>query len=74
MNAGIYVGAYHVANPLSSNGSAQANYFLNNGGKYVIAGKKFLGAFGMEHRKGVNICYGLSQQQMISWINDFITT
>ncbi len=68
-NAGLYVGAYHYAVPSNSSGSIQANYFLNNGGK-IIGDKTLIGALDMEG----NNCYGLSQQQMIDWLNDFIST
>jgi len=74
LDAGLYVAAYHVADPSHSNGSTQANYFLNNGGKYIVGDKKLVGALFMENRTGVEFCYGLSQKQMISWVYEFIFT
>ncbi|KAJ9479049.1 hypothetical protein PHBOTO_002527 [Pseudozyma hubeiensis] len=73
-NAGLIRGAYHFARPDASSGSAQANYFLNNGGGWSSDGRTLPGALDLESSSGVATCYGLSQSQMVSWISDFGNT
>lgn len=34
-NASLIRGAYHYAHPNLTTGAAQAQYFLNNGGRYI---------------------------------------
>lgn len=73
-NAGLIRGAYHFARPDSSSGSAQANFFLKNGGGWSSDGRTLPGALDLESSSGVATCYGLSQSQMVSWISDFGNT
>ncbi|WP_212754215.1 GH25 family lysozyme [Nakamurella aerolata] len=76
IDAGMIHGAYHFANPAGASGAAQANYFVDNGGGWSDDGRTLPGALDIEWpvEKGVPECYGLSQQQMRSWIADFLAT
>ncbi|KAF9109105.1 hypothetical protein BGX27_007985 [Mortierella sp. AM989] len=68
-NVGIIRGAYHFAQPGSSSGAAQANYFISNGGGWSGDGRTLPGALDLEAG-----CYGLSQAAMVAWIRDFSNT
>ncbi|KAK1248933.1 hypothetical protein MKX08_007153 [Trichoderma sp. CBMAI-0020] len=72
--AGFIRGGYHFAQPASSSGAAQANYFLKNGGGWSSDGITLPGMLDLEYAPSGNSCYGLSTSAMVSWINDFITT
>jgi GH25 family lysozyme M1 (1,4-beta-N-acetylmuramidase) len=73
-NAGMIRGAYHFALPDRSSGAAQANHFVDNGGGWSGDGKTLPGALDIEYNPYGATCYGLSAGQMVSWINDFVTT
>ncbi|CDR99711.1 probable lysozyme [Sporisorium scitamineum] len=73
-NAGLIRGAYHFAHPDRSSGSAQANFFLANGGGWSNDGITLPGSLDLESSSGSATCYGLSQSGMVSWIKDFGNT
>ncbi|GFP54440.1 hypothetical protein ACSS6W_002235 [Trichoderma asperelloides] len=72
--AGFIRGGYHFAQPASSSGAAQANYFLKHGGGWSSDGITLPGMLDLEYAPSGDSCYGLSTSAMVSWINDFITT
>lgn len=74
--AGMVRGAYHFANPHSSGGGAQADYFVNHGGGWSPDGKTLPGVLDIEYNpytstNGLNTCYGLTKAQMVTWIRNF---
>jgi GH25 family lysozyme M1 (1,4-beta-N-acetylmuramidase) len=82
--AGMYVAAYHFANPHDSAGTAQAEYAALNAGKaqnatnanYQVGGQYLPLMLDLEYNPypaDGNECYGLSPAQMVSWISDFMT-
>ena len=73
-NAGMIRGAYHFAHPDSSSGAAQAEYFIANGGGWSPDGRTLPGALDIEYNPNGPTCYGLSADQMGSWIEEFSTT
>jgi GH25 family lysozyme M1 (1,4-beta-N-acetylmuramidase) len=73
-NAGLFHGAYHLAEPASTSGAAQANYFFAHGGAWSADGKSLPGALDLEYGPKGQPCHGLSQNAMINWINDFSNT
>ncbi|KAL0069275.1 hypothetical protein AAF712_003640 [Marasmius tenuissimus] len=73
-NAGLIRGAYHFAQPASSSGAAQANYFLANGGGWTADGITLPGALDIEYNPSGATCYGLSATAMVNWIKDFSNT
>jgi GH25 family lysozyme M1 (1,4-beta-N-acetylmuramidase) len=70
-NAGLIHGAYHYASPDTSSGSAQANYFVANGGGWSNDGRTLPPLLDIEYGPNGNTCYGLSHSAMIAWIADF---
>jgi lysozyme len=72
-DAGIVRGAYHFALPDKSSGSAQAAYFVRNGGAWSADGWTLPPALDIEYnpydRK--HKCYGLSKAEMVGWIRSF---
>ncbi|KAH9989076.1 glycoside hydrolase superfamily [Russula compacta] len=68
-NASLVRGAYHYAHPNLTTGAAQAQYFLNNGGKWTNDGITLPGAIDLE-----GDCYGLNASAMTAWITDFSDT
>ncbi len=73
-NVGMIRGSYHFANPSSSSGANQAQYFVSHGGGWSKDGKTLPGALDIEWDPYGSACYGLSQSAMASWISDFATT
>ncbi|MBG0827027.1 lysozyme [Planomonospora sp. ID67723] len=74
--AGLLRGAYHFAQPHESGGTAQADFFVDNGGAWTPDGKTLPGVLDVEdnpynNRNGLNSCYGLDKQKMVAWIGDF---
>lgn len=74
--AGLLRGAYHFAQPHESDGAAQAEFFLQNGGDWKIDGWTLPGVLDLEEnpykdKNGKNGCYGLSQKDMVGWIKSF---
>ncbi|KAJ6787044.1 hypothetical protein PWT90_03183 [Aphanocladium album] len=72
--AGFIRGGYHFAQPASSSGAAQANYFLAHGGGWSGDGITLPGMLDLEYGPNGNTCYGLNQASMRNWINDFVNT
>jgi GH25 family lysozyme M1 (1,4-beta-N-acetylmuramidase) len=73
-SAGLVRGAYHFAHPDSGSGAAQANYFLQHGGKWTNDGKTLPGMLDIEYNPSGSTCYGLSTSAMTSWVQDFVNT
>lgn len=71
--AGLIRGAYHFAQPASSSGAAQAQYFAKNGGGWSKDGITLPGALDIEYNPSGDTCYGLSQTAMVNWVEDFVT-
>ncbi|MBF8186038.1 hypothetical protein ITP53_09820 [Nonomuraea sp. K274] len=74
--AGLVRGAYHFAQPHESDGIAQAEYFVQNGGDWVSDGQTVPGVLDIENnpykdQNGKNDCYDLSVEDMVKWIKDF---
>ncbi|WP_255955624.1 GH25 family lysozyme [Streptomyces odontomachi] len=65
-NAKVIRGAYHFAQPGSSSGAAQADYFASNGGAWSRDNLTLPGMLDLE-----GTCSGLSQGSMQSWILSF---
>lgn len=72
-SAGLIRGAYHFALPDVSSGAAQADYFVDNGGGWSADHQALPGMLDLEADPYGSECYGLSQSQMVGWINDFVT-
>lgn len=70
-NSGLIRGAYHFAHPDSSSGATQASFFLNHGGGWSGDGITLPGMLDLESVSGSPTCYGLTQSQMVDWIEDF---
>jgi GH25 family lysozyme M1 (1,4-beta-N-acetylmuramidase) len=74
--AGMYVAAYHFANPDGSSGTptAQAIYAVQHAGNYKVGGHYLPLELDLEYDPySSNECYGLSHSQMVSWISAFMT-
>ncbi|WP_237104541.1 lysozyme [Nonomuraea sp. MG754425] len=74
--AGLIRGAYHFAQPHETDGTAQAEYFLRNGGNWAGDGQTLPGVLDIEDNpykdtNGKNNCYGLSVEDMVTWLKDF---
>ncbi|NRQ34618.1 hypothetical protein HII36_22670 [Nonomuraea sp. NN258] len=74
--AGLVRGAYHFAQPHESDGTAQAEYFVQNGGRWTSDGQTLPGTLDLEDnpykdKNGKDNCYGLSKEDMVTWIKDF---
>ena len=70
-NVGMIRGAYHFALPHVSSGTAQADFFVNNGGGWSRDGKTLPGVLDIEYNPYGASCYGLTQAGMRSWIAAF---
>ena len=78
-DAGLIRGAYHFALPSTSTGAMQATHFLNNGGRWTPDGITLPGMLDLEYDPAAkdgegDVCYGLSHDEMVSWIKDFVIT
>lgn len=69
---GMVRGAYHFAAPDSSGGAAQANYFVDHGGRWSADGRTLPGALDIEWNPYGDACYGKSKSGMVAWIRDFL--
>lgn len=71
--AGLLRGAYHFALPDQSSGTAQAAYFVRNGGGWTPDGGTLPPALDIEYNPydGEHRCYGLSRAGMVDWIRSF---
>ncbi|RBA11791.1 lysozyme [Fusarium proliferatum] len=72
--AGLLYGAYHFARPGSSTGTAEASYFLENGGSWTSGGGNLPGMLDLENNPSGAQCYGLSTSEIITWIGQFVDT
>lgn len=72
--AGLYYGAFEVARPGESSGTAQAQYFVAHGGGWNNSGMELPGAVELEANPSGSSCYDFSQQALDSWIQDFATS
>jgi GH25 family lysozyme M1 (1,4-beta-N-acetylmuramidase) len=71
-NVGLVRGAYHFAQPASSSGAAQADYFASHGGAWSRDNQTLPGMLDIEYNPSGSTCYGLSQSAMRSWITSFL--
>ncbi|MEV4062033.1 lysozyme [Nonomuraea dietziae] len=76
--AGLIRSAYHFAQPHETDGAAQADYFVDNGGAWISDGQTLPGVLDVEDnpykdKNGKNTCYDLSPEDMVTWIRDFTT-
>ncbi|MFC7103870.1 GH25 family lysozyme [Nonomuraea rubra] len=74
--AGLIRGAYHFAQPHETDGTAQADYFLQHGGNWVSDGRTLPGVLDIEDNpykdtNGKNNCYDLSVEDMVGWLKAF---
>ncbi|MEU4626965.1 GH25 family lysozyme, partial [Actinoplanes sp. NPDC023801] len=74
-NNNIYFGAYHYARPDRSSGRVQADFLLDNA-QYSNDGRTLPPMLDIEWpwegSGSPSPCYGLSTQQMVAWIRDFV--
>ncbi|MFB9838283.1 GH25 family lysozyme [Actinoallomurus acaciae] len=70
--AGLVRGAYHFAQPASSTGAAQADYFAAHGGAWSADNQTLPGMLDIEYNPNGATCYGLSQASMRTWITSFL--
>ena len=76
VGAGMLHGAYHFAIPNVSSGRAQADYFVNNGGRWTADGNTLPPLLDVEYNPYPELgdtCYDMTSSQMVSWIRDFST-
>lgn len=71
--AGIIRGAYHFAQPASSSGAEQADFFVDHGGGWTADGTTLPGMLDIEYNPSGDTCYGLDAEAMVGWIGDFLT-
>jgi GH25 family lysozyme M1 (1,4-beta-N-acetylmuramidase) len=72
--AGLYVSAYHFANPSASGGAAQARYAYTEAGNYKVGDKHLPFVLDIEYDPySTNKCYGLSHAQTVAWISAFLS-
>ncbi|SEM61894.1 GH25 family lysozyme [Nonomuraea pusilla] len=76
VGAGLLRGAYHLAQPHESDGAAQAEHFLRNGGAWLRDGQTLPGVLDLEDnpykdKNGKNTCYDLSPEDTVAWIKGF---
>jgi hypothetical protein len=75
-NVGLIRGGYHFAHPDVNSGSAQATYFLANGGGWTGDGRTLPGTLDIEYNPDSNAdtYYGLSKPAMVARVQDFVNT
>lgn len=71
-SAGLIRGGYHFAHPDASSGSAQASFFLANGGGWSADGRTLPGMLDIEYNPNGATCYGLSASAMVAWVQSFV--
>jgi GH25 family lysozyme M1 (1,4-beta-N-acetylmuramidase) len=69
---GLVRGAYAFANPATSSGTNQAEFFVSHGGGWSNDGKTLPGTLDIEYNPYGAECYGLSHAGMVSWIRAFV--
>lgn len=72
-NVGMIRGTYHFATPDTTTGTAQADYFVDNGGGWSRDGKTLPGALDIEWNPYGDACFGKTPSAMVTWIRDFLT-
>ena len=71
---GMFVGATHFALPNVSSGTAQADYFVTNGGTWTANSGTLPPVLDIEWNPlGASACYGLTSAAMVTWISQFVT-
>lgn len=73
-NIGMIRGAYHFALPDRSDGVAQANFFVDNGGGWSPDGRTLPPALDMEYNPYGEVCYKMDQGAMTAWVKAFSET
>ncbi|MFZ7087304.1 cell wall-binding repeat-containing protein [Curtobacterium sp. RRHDQ10] len=78
-SAGLLVGNYHYSRPFYSSGPTQASFFLANAPAWQNDGKSLPPVLDMEvttnpTKEGGTRCWGLSQADMVSWIQGYVAT
>ncbi len=73
-DVGMIRGAYHFALPDRSSGSAQANFFVDNGGGWSADGKTLPPALDVEYNPYGDTCYNMDQTTMTAWVKSFSDT
>lgn len=71
---GLLHGAYHFARPDRSSGAAQAQFFLDHGGRWAADPRVLPGALDIERNPYGETCYGLDPKAMSGWIAEFNET
>ncbi|UUN29157.1 lysozyme [Streptomyces sp. FIT100] len=71
-NIGMIRGAYHFATPDTTTGTAQADFFVNNGGGWSRDGRTLPGVLDIEWNPYGDACYGKTQSAIVTWIRDFL--
>ncbi|MFJ7989210.1 lysozyme [Streptomyces sp. NPDC096351] len=71
-NVGMIRGSYHFATPDTASGTAQADYFVDNGGGWSKDGRTLPGVLDIEWNPYGATCYGKTQAGMVTWIRDFV--
>jgi lysozyme len=69
--AGLFRGAYHIALPDRSNGAAQADFFMENGGGWTADDQTLPGAVSIDYNPHGEMCYGLKPEELVAWLHDF---
>ncbi|GAA4683830.1 hypothetical protein GCM10025780_31990 [Frondihabitans cladoniiphilus] len=72
--AGLIRGAYHFADPLASDGTTQAAYFLQRGGRWSPDSTTLPPMLDLENSTNNGDCFGLTPGAMVKWISDFSNT
>jgi len=70
--AGLVRGAYAIARPKESSGTAQAQYFVAHGGAWSADGMTLPPGLEVEANPSGSSCYDLSHPAMAAWITDFV--
>ncbi len=68
---GMEHGAYHFAVPSASSGQTQAAYFVTHGGGWSADGQTLPPLLDIEASPFGNVCYGMSQAAMVTWLKSF---
>ncbi|MEV2215864.1 lysozyme [Streptomyces sp. NPDC050997] len=69
---GMIRGAYHFATPDTTDGTTQADYFVDHGGGWSKDGRTLPGALDIEWNPYGDSCYGKTPSAMVTWIRDFL--
>ncbi len=71
--AGLLHGAYHFALPDRAPGTAQADFFVGNGGGWTADGATLPPLLDIEYDPySSDPCYGLTPAAMVTWVRDFV--